>query len=104
MRRFVVCLATAFLALVPTAAARCPVQWKLVGTDTFHLHDTLMRSQGVTTDGHSWFFSWQGGVSHTLDDYTVIGANTLPPELLVAPRLAGDGSLHSGDTHIGDID
>jgi hypothetical protein len=74
-------------------ASRCPVQWKLVGSDTFRLHDTLMRSQGVTTDGSSWFFSWQGGLSRTLDNFTPIAAATLPPDLAAA-----------GGNHIGDID
>ncbi len=86
------------------AAKRCPVSWRLVGTDTFKLQDALVRSQGVTTDGRSWFFSWQGGLQHTLNDFTPIGVNTLPPELAVAPSLGADGSNHLGDNHIGDID
>ena len=60
-----------------------------------------MRSQGVTTDGSSWFFSWQGGLSHTLDDFTPIGVNTLPPDLL----LGNDSNPANGHgEHIGDID
>ena len=100
---------TALLALLVALVYAAPASaakscWKLVGTDTFKAHDALMRSQGVTTDGSSWFFSWQGGVSHTLDDFTPIGVNTLPPELAVAPSLGADGSNHLGDNHIGDID
>src|SRR3954451_23721488 len=75
-------LALAVAALAASAASAaatpCPTDWRLVGTDTFHYQDTLMRSQGVATDGQSWFFSWQGGLSHTLDDYTPIGVATLP--------------------------
>ena len=96
-------LAAAILALfclaVPSAGAatRCATTWKLVGTDTFRLHDTLIRSQGVTTDGNGWFFSWQGGLERTLDDFTPVALGTLPPP------LEADGANKIGD-HIGDID
>ena len=88
----------------PAAAAPCPVTWKLVGTDTFRLHDTLMRSQGVTTNGRGWFFSWQGGLSRTSDDYTPMAVATLPPQVDDTPSLSPDGKNHVGATHIGDID
>ena len=51
-----------WLVSAPTnagAAARC---WKLVGSDTFRAQDALVRSQGVTSDGQGWVFSWQGGL------------------------------------------
>jgi hypothetical protein len=84
----------AALALAaPAGATTCSTTWRLTGADTFRAHDALLRSQGVTTDGQSWFFSWQGGLQRTLDDYTPVAANTLPPELAVA-----------GDNHIGDVD
>jgi hypothetical protein len=88
----------------PTAQAACPATWKLVGSDTFRLHDTLLRSQGVTTDGDGWFFSWQGGLERTRDDFVPTALGTLPPQLAVAPSLGSDGSNHVGDNHIGDID
>lgn len=101
-------LAAVFLAqlclVAPAAAAPCPVTWKLVGSDTFRLHDTLMRSQGVTTDGRGWFFSWQGGLSRTTDDYTPMAVGTLPPQPGDTPSLSPDGTNHVGATHIGDID
>jgi hypothetical protein len=93
MRKMLLAALAAALVIAAPAHAACTPSWKLVGTDTFRYHDALLRSQGVTTDGSSWFFSWQGGVSHTLDSFVPIGANTLPPEL-----AAG------GDNHIGDID
>ena len=100
-------LLLASLVALPAANARaagCPTTWKLVGSDTFRLHDTLMRSQGVTTDGRSWFFSWQGGLERTLDDFTPIAAGTLPPQPADAPSVEPDGRNHVGGDHIGDID
>src|SRR3954452_3817585 len=93
MRKSLLIAATVLALAAPAANAACTTTWNLVGTDTFKYHDALMRSQGVTTDGSSWFFSWQGGVSHTLDNFIPIGVNTLPPELALM-----------GDNHIGDID
>jgi hypothetical protein len=92
------------LAASEASAARCPTTWKLVRTDTFRLHDTLMRSQGVTSDGNGWFFSWQGGLSRTTDDYTPMAIGTLPAQRDDTPSLAPDGTNHVGATHIGDID
>jgi hypothetical protein len=86
------------------AAGTCPAGWKLVGSDVFRLNDALMRSQGVTTDGHGWIFSWQGGLERTLDNYSPTALGTLPPELAVAPSLGPNGENHVGDNHIGDID
>jgi hypothetical protein len=86
------------------ADATCPPGWRLVGTDTFRLPDGLLRSQGVTTDGHGWVFSWQGGLERTLDDYTPVAVGTIPPQLAVAPSLGSDGTNQVGDNHIGDVD
>jgi hypothetical protein len=99
-----VALVVGLYAANADAAASCPVTWRLVRSDTFRLHDTLMRSQGVTTDGHSWYFSWQGGLSRTLDNFTPIAAGTLPPQLDDTPSVSPDGRNHVGATHIGDID
>src|SRR5436190_4939956 len=92
------------LALPAANAGACSPGWKLVGTDTFRLHDALLRSQGVTTDGHSWFFSWQGGLERTLDDFTPVALGTIPPQLAAEPSLGAGGQNHVGDNHIGDID
>src|SRR2546423_1510125 len=108
MRRTAIVLVAVFSLLVPVADARaagaCTVGWKLVGADVFRFHDALMRSQGVTTDGDGWIFSWQGGLERTLDDYTPTALGTLPPDLAVAPSLGPNGENHVGDNHIGDID
>lgn len=102
-------LALAAAALVVPAAtasadAGCPTTWKLVGTDTFVRQDALVRSQGVTTDGTGWIFSWQGGLERTLDDFTPTAIGTIPARLAVAPSLGPNGENHLGDNHIGDID
>src|SRR4051794_41528965 len=75
------CLAAPVADAGAGAVAACPTSWKLVGSDTFRLHDTLMRSQGVTTDGSGWYFSWQGGLSRTLDNFTPVAPGVLPPPL-----------------------
>jgi hypothetical protein len=98
MTKAVLAIALVLLSLAAAstnagAAARCPTTWKLVGSDTFRAHDALLRSQGVTTDGHGWFFSWQGGLQHTLDAFIPTAIGTLPPQLAL-----------QGDNHIGDID
>ncbi|HVO31117.1 MAG TPA: hypothetical protein VMV18_10285 [bacterium] len=69
--------------------------WAQIGSDTFSLLDGLKRSQGVTTDGTSWFFSWEKGLQHTDLAYNVITDNILAIPLAQAAL---------GDNHIGDID
>ena len=56
-----------------------------------------LRSQGVATDGTSWFFSWQFGLMRTRTDaaQTVTARNTLA----IPPAIAA-----LGGNHIGDID
>src|SRR4051812_36356920 len=103
--RIALFIAVAVLLAAPAGAtARCVSGWKLVGADTFRLPDGLLRSQGVTTDGHGWVFSWQGGLERTLDDYTPVGVGTIPPTLAVSPAVGSDGTNQFGDNHIGDID
>lgn len=80
--------------------------WTLVGTDTFTLPFGLVRSQGVTSDGDGWVFSWQGGVSRTDDRYVTTAINTLPPDVAVdQPSVdPASGHNHVGGNHIGDVD
>ncbi len=109
-----VVLAAALLAVtgmtVASAEESPPVcqtgPWRLVGTDTFSLPLALARSQGVTSDGHGWIFSWQAGVSRTDESYTTLAANTLPPDVAVnhVTYDPATGSNHVGGNHIGDID
>jgi hypothetical protein len=54
-----------------------------------------VRSQGVTTDGTSWYFSWRYGFDVTDTSYNSIRSN--PTAIPLAATLVGDN-------HIGDID
>jgi hypothetical protein len=103
MRRSLLLTALITLAIAPAASA-CQSGWQLVGSDTFRGQDALIRSQGVTTDGGSWTFSWQGGLERTGDDFRPQAIGTIPPQLAVAPSLTPGGGNHLGDNHIGDID
>jgi len=69
--------------------------WEQIGIDQFPGTAGAVRSQGVTSDGTSWYFSWTLGLQKTDLDYRVQVSNVtaIPPEL---SRL--------GDRHIGDID
>lgn len=104
------CVAMVLAAAAPTparAASTAPVDldpvgvpcgpggWREVGEDVFRLPQGLLRSQGVATDGTSWYFSWQYGLERTDDRYVERLANpmAIPPDL-----------AQQGIEHIGDID
>ena len=84
-------------------SAQCATAWTLVGSDTFKASG-LTRSQGVTTDGSGWVFSWQGGLERTDDGYLTQAAGTWPAQIAVQPQVNSDGTNHVGGNHIGDID
>ena len=64
-------------------------------TDTFSYGDAVVRGQGITTDGTSWFFSGTTGLEKTSATFASTTKNALAiPLLLVA----------QGSDHIGDID
>jgi hypothetical protein len=84
--------------------AQCASSWKLVGSDPFQLPSGLTRSQGVTTDGHGWVFSWQGGLERTDDSYLTQAVGTWPAQIAVQPQVNADGTNHFGGNHIGDVD
>ena len=91
----------------PDPFGACPPTWRLVSTDTFKGADALVRSQGATTDGTNWYFSWQGGIQRTTDvngTYVPEAAGTWAPQQAVAPSGDPTGQNHLGNTHIGDID
>lgn len=69
--------------------------WREVGVTYFPAPQGLLRSQGMTTDGKSWYFSWQGGLEHTTNAYL---ETTAAPMAIPAPLVA------QGSNHIGDID
>jgi hypothetical protein len=98
MKRLAVALA-ALLVVVPGSAASAATPattWTQKSNQVFLGLDALQRSQGVTTDGSSWYFSWQFGLSKvSLDGKTVLTSNTV--------AIPGPLALQ-GDDHIGDID
>lgn len=84
--------------------------WKLVDEKQFFLQDPpnsftgLYRSQGMATDGHRWFFSWQYGLEIANNDFQSILRNSsfqLPMNLV--PGIPAS-LLAQGLNHIGDID
>jgi hypothetical protein len=81
-----------------------PSGWRTVATDTFRLPQGLLRSQGVTSDGRGWVFSWQGGLERTDDAFLTQAVGTLPPDVAVQPEIHPDGSNHVGGNHVGDVD
>ncbi|MEV5569842.1 hypothetical protein AB0L06_07325 [Spirillospora sp. NPDC052269] len=94
-RRVPSLLAAATLAVTLTAAPASADAWQQVSNDTYYLTDALQRSQGVTTDGSVWYFSWQYGLSKvSLDGKTLASKPTAIPAQLAL----------QGDNHIGGID
>jgi hypothetical protein len=77
------------------AAGPCTANWREVGATTFQHPISLTRSQGLTTDGTRWWFSWQYGLSRAAAGYlpTAVNPMAIPPKLALA-----------GSNHIGDID
>lgn len=75
------------------STASATEQWTQVGVDKFYLPTGLSRSQGVTTDGKQWFFSWQYGLERANDAYASAQLTSIPPVL-----------LSEGLNHIGDMD
>lgn len=69
--------------------------WQQIGVDEFPGLTGAVRSQGVATDGASWYFSWQRGIQRTDLDYATQTDRTpaIPPALQLL-----------GDNHIGDLD
>lgn len=97
-----------FLMISSTVAAEI---WVPIRTDNFFLPDGVYRSQGLTTDGQNWFFSWQYGLEKTTlglpysdPPYQVIARNGhfdlekfQPTSTAIPPALVAMGSNHIGD-------
>jgi len=105
---FVAVAAIALLLTSFSAGAALPQpcsgaqSWRYVGKNRWRVQG-LPRSQGVTSDGHGWIFSWQGGISRTDNDYRIRAVNTYPLEL-IRPSINRDRTNHFGPTHVGDVD
>ncbi|WP_157430201.1 DUF6923 family protein [Actinomadura oligospora] len=96
-RRFpsLVTAATLAATFAVTPASASAAAWQQVSSDTYYLTDALQRSQGVTTDGGAWYFSWQYGLSKVSLDGRTLASNTTAIPLPLALQ---------GDNHIGGID
>ncbi len=81
----------------PASIAECASSWRLVDTDVFRGLNALSRSQGVTSDGDGWIFSWQLGIERTNDDFDTSTTG------LISPKVLLDGGVHIGgiDTYNG---
>ena len=88
-------LALAGLALAAAApGASAAETWQQASRQTYYLLDALQRSQGIATDGTTWYFSWKLGLSRvTLDSKTVLTTNALA----IPAQLAALGADHIGD-------
>jgi hypothetical protein len=106
------------IAALDTAAAQPPVpltshepteHWQLVNEYRFYMwrHSLpgIYRTQGMTTDGFKWFFSWQYGIESVDDQFNTILRNSsidLIP-FNVTPGIPWS-LIAEGLNHIGDID
>jgi hypothetical protein len=70
--------------------------WQQIGMDTFTGTDAVYRTQGVTTDGTDWYFSWQLGF-----EKTDLAYGTIEKNLDAIPVVI---SATDYDDHIGDVD
>jgi hypothetical protein len=75
--------------------------WAYAGADRFYFPTGGYRSQGVTSNGAQWFFSWRYGLERTASDYRELEQN-----FSLFPRKSGiPPSVEAlGGNHIGDID
>ena len=87
------------------AADAAGTTWTQTGANVFTLPDGIYRSQGMTTDGTSDYFSWQFGLEKTDLNYNEIARNS-SVSLTTGQVTSGiPASLSSlGYDHIGDID
>jgi hypothetical protein len=72
-------------------------EWAESSRDTFGPVESAVRSQGVATDGTSWFFSWRYGLQRTDSAYSVQKNN----DTAIPAQLALSGSDHIGDIDVG---
>lgn len=70
-------------------------EWQEVSRDRFSTQESAVRSQGITADGASVFFSWRLGLERTDLAYATLQRNTA--------AIPGPLAL-SGNDHIGDLD
>jgi hypothetical protein len=94
-----------------SAACALPSEhWRLADEFRFYLQRPpgsltgAYRTQGMATDGHHWFFSWQYGLEIADNHFNSILRNSsIEPPLSITPGIPSD-LLAQGLNHIGDID
>lgn len=88
-----------------TVTANASDTWQVVGSNVFGLPDGFYRSQGMTTDGSSDYFSWQFGLEKTDLNYNEQLRNS-SISLTTGKVTSGIPTSLSalGYDHIGDID
>jgi hypothetical protein len=104
-KRLALAASAAALLASPFAADAADTTWTQVGANVFTLPDGIYRSQGMTTDGTSDYFSWQFGLEKTDLNYNETARNS-SVSLTTGQVASGiPTSLSSlGYDHIGDID
>ena len=104
-KRLALAASAAALLANPFAADAADTTWTQVGANVFTLPDGIYRSQGMTTDGTSDYFSWQFGLEKTDLNYNETARNS-SVSLTTGQVASGiPTSLSSlGYDHIGDID
>lgn len=97
MRRRLALAALALLSAAPAQAASPKATWRQVGIQKFSGLDAELRSQGIASDGHSLFFSYQLGLMRTAAGdplaLQAISPYAIPLDMVLA-----------GSNHIGDLD
>lgn len=72
--------------------------WEDDRSDTFELIESVHRSQGIATDGESWFFSAKNHLERTTFDFEVTAENVQP----IPAALFKQGANHIGDIDVHD--
>lgn len=72
-------------------------RWEQTGREEFRL-SAIVRSQGLSTDGSGWVFSWQNGLQRTGDSPLYLASATVLDA--IPAELRDAGSDHIGDTDI----
>ncbi len=98
---WVVALAAALPGLSNAQSHQATSQWQLADEQQFFLDNVgspfngIPRTQGITTDGHQWYFSWQYGLEIANDQFKSVRLDALDIPLNFLLRKLD---------HIGDID
>lgn len=100
MNRIVLCLSCLLLLLgIAVSGGAMADNWVFNSADKFGLPEGGYRSQGITTDGKQWYFSWTNGMERTSPNYQVLAKNFSLFKSAIPQFIS-----NMGGNHIGDID